>query len=111
MSKLDDLVVKFAKDLESLDQKVDAKLLRAVAKSCGPSIYRSDASLVAMSDPKEVARVKKNFCIGRLGLKDTPKTDEGIAAVKKLYKKNRKLRAVFYYLLVKHFRKGSLYKD
>ncbi len=111
MSKLDDLVEKYAKELEDLEQKVDKKLLRAVAKGCGPSIYRADASLVAASDPKEVARVKKNFCMARLDLKDTPKTDEGIETVKKLYTKRRKLRAVFYYLLVKHFRKGSVYKD
>ena len=110
MSKIDDLCVKYAKEIEGLGEKVDAKLLRAVAKGCGPSIYRADASLVAVSDPKEVARVKKNFCMAKLGLKDTPKTDEGIDAVKKLYNKRRKLRAVFYYLLVKHFRKGSIYK-
>ena len=61
MSKLDDLLVKFTADLEKIGDKVDAKLLRAAAKACGPSLYRKDASLVAVSDPKEVARVKKEF--------------------------------------------------
>ena len=110
MSKLDDLCEKFAKELQSLGEKPDLKLLRAVAKGCGPSIYKRDASLVAAKDKKELATVKKNFVLGKLGAKDTPKTDEGIAAVVAKYKKPRKLRAVFYYLLVKQFRKASVYK-
>ena len=41
-----------------------------------------------------------------------PKLDAGIASVMDTYgKSNRnKYRAMFYYLLVKHFRKASLYK-
>lgn len=107
MSKLDDLLVKYTADLEATGEKVDAKFLRAVAKACGPSIYRKDASLVAVSDKKEVARVRTSFLIGKLGLKDSPKLDEGIAAVKKKYSKRAKSRAVFYYLLAKHFKKRA----
>jgi len=107
MSKLDELIEKYAADLEGAGEKVDAKFLRAVAKSCGPAIYRKDSSLVALSDPKEVERVKKNFLMGKLGLKDTPKLDEGIKAVKGVYKKRSKFRVVFYYLLAKHFKKRA----
>ena len=110
MSKIDDLVIKYAADIEGVGQKVDKKLLRAVAKSCGPSLYRKDACTVASSDPKEVARVKQNFCIKKLGVKDTPKLDEGLAEVLKGYKKRNKQRAVVYYLLVKKFKKGSVFK-
>jgi hypothetical protein len=110
MSKLDELLVKYTADLEAIGDKVDAKLLRAVAKACGPSIYRKDASLVAVSDKKELGRVRKSFLIGKLGLKDTPKLDEGIAAVKKAYSKRNKYRAVFYYLLAKQFKKGAALK-
>ena len=35
--------------------------------------------------------------------------DEGIDAVKKLYNKRRKLRAVFYYLLVKELKQEGAY--
>jgi len=107
MSKLDDLLVKFTADLEAIGEKVDQKFLRAVAKSCGPAIYKKDASLVALSDKAEVERVRKNFLIGKLGLKDTPKLDEGIAAAKAKYSKRNKSRAVFYYLLAKHFKKRA----
>jgi len=110
MSKLDDLVEKFAPDVEGAGEKIDKKLLRAVAKGCGPALYRADARLVAASDPAEVARLKKSFCIGKLGIKDTPKLDEGIAEVFKAYNKRNKLRAVVYYLLVKKFKKASVYK-
>lgn len=109
MSKLDDLLVKYTADLEGLGEKVDAKFLRGIAKACGPSIYRKDAALVAMSDPKEVERVKKSFLIKKCGLKDTPKLDEGLAAVKAQYTKRQKQRAVVYYLLAKQFKKKSMF--
>lgn len=110
MSKLDALLEKYTADLEGVGDKVDAALLRAVAKACGPAIYRKDASLVAASDKKELERVRKNFLIGKLGLKDTPKLDEGIAAVKSTYSKRSKYRVVFYYLLAKQFKKGAAMK-
>tara|TARA_R110002096_G_scaffold251273_1_gene444007 strand:+ start:2273 stop:2608 length:336 start_codon:yes stop_codon:yes gene_type:complete len=107
MSKLDDLVVKYTADLEGVGEKVDAKFLRAVAKACGPSIYKKDASLVAASDKDELARVRKSFLIGKLGLKDTEKLDAGLAEVKSKYSKRSKYRVVFYYLLAKHFKKRA----
>lgn len=113
MSKRDDLIAKYAGDIETkCGMKPDMKLLTAVTIGCGPSIYNSDASTVSAGDPKELDRVKKNFLIKKLGLKDSPKLDEGIQAAIDTYgRSNRsKYRAVVYYLLVKHFRKGSVYK-
>lgn len=113
MSKRDDLIAKYAGDIEKkCEMKPDMKLLTAVTIGCGPSIYNADASTVSGGDPKELDRVKKNFLIKKLGLKDSPKLDEGIQEAIKVYgKSNRnKYRAVMYYLLVKHFRKGSVYK-
>ena len=107
MSKLDDLLEKYTADLEGAGVKVDAAFLKAGAKSCGPAIFRNDASLVALSDNYDVARVIDIFLIGKLGLKDTPKLDEGIAAVKAKYSKRSKYRVVFYYLLAKHFKKRA----
>jgi len=107
MSKLDELLEKYTADLEAVGEKVDPKFLRAVAKSCGPAIYKKDASLVALSDKEEVERVRKNFLIGKLGLKDSEKLDAGIDDVKKIYTKRSKYRVVFYYLLAKRFKKRS----
>lgn len=112
MSKFQECLATYDKEFAKLKVKYDAKLLTAVAKGCGPSIYSKDASKVASGDKDEMGRVKKNFLIKKLGLKDTPKLDEGIAAVVAILgKSNRnKYRAMFYYLLVKHFRKASVYK-
>ena len=113
MGKRDDLIEKYAKDLkEKCGLEPDMKLLTNVTIGCGPSIYRKDASTVSATDKKELETVKKNFLIKKLGLKDTPKLDEGIAAVMDIYGRSTrsKYRAVVYYLLVKQFRKASLYK-
>lgn len=109
MSKLDDLLVKYAADVEATGEKLDKDLLHKVAKGCGPSIYRKDAALVAASDKKEVERMKQNFCIKKLGCADTPKLDETIQEVFKTYNKRQKQRAVVYYLLVKKLKKASVY--
>lgn len=91
-------------------KKVDRKLLEAVAKACGPSLYKKDAEKVACSDKKELERVRKNFLIKKLELKDTPKLDEGIAEACAAFGKSRnKFRAMFYYLLVKKFRKSKMF--
>ena len=112
MSKRDDLIAKYASDLENkCGMKPDMKLLTAVTIGCGPSIYNSDASTVSATDKKELDRVKKNFLVKKLGLKDTSKLDDGIQEVINTYgRSNRsKYRAVVYYLLVKKFRKGKVY--
>jgi len=113
MSKRDALVEKYAEQItEKLGQKVDKKLLEGVTKACGPSIYNRDSSTVAFGDPKEVDRVKKNFVIKKMGIKDGDKLDAGMKEAMDVYKKGARTRyrAVFYYLLAKQFRKGSMFK-
>lgn len=113
MGKLDDKVAKYTDDYnKKIGDKLDAKLLHAVTKGCGPTIYKPDAEKISARDPAEMERIKKNFLIKKLGLKDTPKLDEGMEACVETYgRSNRaKYRAVYYYLLVKHFRKASAYK-
>lgn len=113
MGKRDELITKYAKDLkEKCGMDADMDLLKKVTIGCGPSIYNADASTVAASDPEELERVKNNFLIKKLGLKDGPKLDEGIKAVIDQYGKSvrNKHRAVVYYLLTKHFKKEAAYK-
>jgi len=58
-------------------------------------------------------RIKKNFLIKKLGLKDGPKLDEGLKETcKDMGSSNRnKHRAIFYYLLIKRFKKSSMFKE
>ena len=113
MGKRDDLIAKYAEDLKSKCQMTpDMALLTKVTIGCGPSIYDNDASTVAASDKDELERIKTNFLIKKLGLKDGPALMEGITAAIDTYGKSErnKLRAVFYYLLVKHFGREAAYK-
>lgn len=112
MGKRDDLIEKYAEDLKSkCGMTPDMDLLTKVTIGCGPSIYNDDSSTVASSQPGELETVRKNFLMGKLGLPDGPELDAGIAAAVDTYGKSErnKYRAVFYYLLVKHFGKESVY--
>ncbi|MBD0822489.1 DUF2853 family protein [Aestuariibaculum marinum] len=112
MSKRDELIAKYAADLkEKCGVDADMDLLTKVTIGCGPAIYNADAATVSGSDETEVATVKNNFLIKKLGLTDGPDLDAGIEAVMEQYgKSNRnKYRAVVYYLLTKHFGKESVY--
>lgn len=111
MSKFDDCMASYTKQLEGAGVKVDTKLLTKVAKGLGPSIYKKDASTVAGSDPKELGRVRKNFLVKKLGCKDTDKLDDHIKdCINTIGKSKRnKYRAVLYYLLVKKLKKSKVY--
>ena len=90
---------------------VDKKLVAAIAKSLGPSLYKKDAEKVACSEPKELETIKKNFCINKLGEKDSPKLDAVIKEVcTEMGSANRnKYRVIFYYLLVKKLKKSKVF--
>ena len=112
MSKRDELVGKYIDEVRrKVGEEPDVDLIRKVTVACGPSIYSRDASTVATSQPKEMATIKNNFLIRKLGLSDGPELQEGIdAAIERYGRSNTtKYRAVFYYLLVKHFGKEAVY--
>uniref|UniRef100_UPI00404B8A2A DUF2853 family protein n=1 Tax=Flavobacterium sp. TaxID=239 RepID=UPI00404B8A2A len=113
MSKRDDLIVKYAADLkDKCGVNPNMDLLTKVTVGCGPSIYNADSSTVSGTDPKEIATVKNNFLIKKLGLKDSADLDKAIDAVIEKYGRSNKskYRAVVYYLLTVHFNKESVYK-
>ena len=113
MSKRDELIVKYAADLkDKCGVTPNMDLLTKVTIGCGPSIYNADSATVAGSDEKELATVKNNFLVKKLGLKDGPELDKAIDAVIEKYGRSNKnkYRAVVYYLLAVHFKKESVYK-
>ena len=112
MSKRDDLIVKYAADLkDKCGVNPDMDLLKKVTVGLGPSIYNADSSTVSGSDAKELATVKNNFLIKKLGLSDSDDLDKAIDSVIETYgRSNRtKYRVVVYYLLAKHFKKEAVY--
>jgi hypothetical protein len=112
MGKRDDLIAKYADDLKTKCKvAVDMDLLTKVTIGCGPSIYDNDAQTVAASQSTELETIKNNFLMKKLGLPDSPKLMEGVNAAIETYGKSErnKYRAVFYYLLVKHFGRETAY--
>ena len=80
----------------------------AIVKYCGGSLHQADASLVAASDPQELATVRDGFAAKKLGL-DAEAANAGIkAVVEKMKGVARKSRVTFYYLLAETT--GTLYK-
>ncbi|MBR2656468.1 MAG: DUF2853 family protein [Loktanella sp.] len=112
MGKRDDLIVRYADDLKNkCGLTPDMDLLTKVTIGCGPSIYNADSATVAATQPAEIATVKINFLIKKLGLKDSPELDSAINAVLTTYgqSERNKYRAVVYYMLTKHFGKEAVY--
>ncbi|WP_452597682.1 DUF2853 family protein [Pontimicrobium sp. MEBiC01747] len=112
MSKRDELIVKYAADLkDKCGVEPDMDFLTKVTVGCGPSIYNKDSSTVSGTDESELATVKNNFLIKKLGLADSADLDKAIDDVMEKYgRSNRtKYRAVVYYLLAKHFKKEAIY--
>ena len=112
MSKLEEKIATYVAEAKKLKLDLDESLIQAVTKGLGPSIYKADAETVAASDKAELDRLKTNFLIKKLGLKDDAKLDAGIAEViEAIGKSNKnKYRALVYALLVKKFKKESVYK-
>ncbi len=114
MSKFEECMSLYEKNMKSKlgIKRPDMELLRNVAKACGPSLYKKDASTISSGDKEELARVKKNFISKKLGVTDEVKQDKAIAnAIEKIGRSNRnKYRAIFYYFLTKELNLSSVFK-
>ncbi|PQJ15117.1 DUF2853 family protein [Aureicoccus marinus] len=112
MSKRDELIEKYAADIkEKFGESPDMDFLTKVTIGLGPAIYNMDASKVSGSDDKELATVKNNFLMKKLGLADGPELLEAINTVIDRYGRSEKNkhRAVIYYMLARHFNKEGVY--
>jgi len=109
MSKFYDAIAKYKTVMEGMGIKVDEDLLTKVTKALGPSIYKSDASIVSCSDKAERDRIRERFLIGKLGLPKGKALDDAIESVcQEMGTGNKqKHRAIFNYLLVKKLKQES----
>lgn len=100
MSKLEEKIELYKSNMEKLGLDYEEDKLRACVKACGPSIYNADSETVSSGDPEEMARVKNNYLIKKLGLSEGDDLDAILEyAVEKIGKSNRKkYRAIMYYL-------------
>lgn len=112
MGKRDEKIARYAEDLRTkCKMEPDMALLTKVTIGCGPAIFDADAETVAGSSASELATVKANFLIKKLGLKDGPELDAAIDALMDIYGRSErnKYRAVVYYMLVRHFGREAAY--
>lgn len=109
MSKFDERIQRYTAQAKKMKLDIDPELLHKITLSLGPSIYRRDAELVSCSDPKELARIKENFLIKKLGLRDGPKLDKVLKEVCDEYGLKTKYRAIFYLQLIKKIKPKITY--
>ncbi len=111
MSKFDEALETYKKEMTKLNITWDDDLLKSVTKSLGPSIYNNDASKVSSSDKTELDRVKTNFINKKLGVTDDAAIETAITKVVEQFGSSNpnKYRAIFYYLLAKEFKKEEIF--
>lgn len=89
----------YAADIATYSSPVNEAAVEAIVKYCGIALQGDDSSLVASTDPSELATVRDGFAAKKLGL-SADDADAGIAVVvEKMSGVNRKHRVTFYYLL------------
>lgn len=97
-------------DVKKYAPKADEAAVAGIVRYLGIALRNRDSSLVSFTDPEEVGRVKKNFCMKKLGLTDEPAIDAALARINETLKADRtKNRVTVYYLLAEHFKKLDLF--
>ena len=92
-------MIDYVVDVRKYTDSVNEAAVAAIVKYCGIALKNTDSSLVAASDPKELATVREGFAAKRLGL-SAEAADAGIKAVAdKMKATSKKSRVTFYYLL------------
>ena len=88
-----------AADIKRYVTDVNASAVDAIVRYCGIALQKTDSSLVATSDPNELATVRDGFAARKLGLA-AEAADTGIrTVVQQMKDDHRKHRVTFYYLL------------
>jgi outer membrane protein OmpA-like peptidoglycan-associated protein len=101
----------WASDVKIYAPDADDGVIAGIVRYCGIALQKVDSSLVAFSDPVELARVRNNFLKKKCGLTDSDAVlDAAIAEVGERMKADRtKNRVTVYYLLSDKFGKHDLF--
>ncbi len=94
-------IAKYLDDIKRYDPNPNEAAVEAIVKYLGIALRSRDASLVSCSDSSELDRVRKGFCVKKLGL-DAAAAAKAVDEVCAQMKGDRqKKRVTFYYLLAK----------
>jgi hypothetical protein len=85
MGKRDELIELNAADQRDKRGRPRQGPLTKAAVGLGPAIYREDSSSVAGGEPSELATIRSNFLVKKLGPPDGPELDAGIARAVETY--------------------------
>lgn len=89
-------------DVRRYDAAADEAVVAKIVKHLCIALRSRDASLVAASDPEELARVRTSWIGKKLGIEDAEKANAVIASVAETMKGDHsKQRVTFYYLTAK----------
>ena len=101
----------YEENVKKYAPNADAGAIKGIVKHLGIALRSKDSSLVAASDPKELARVRDGFMKKKLGLTGTDaELDAALKAVMTTMKGQReKSRVTVCYLLAEKFGKLSLF--
>lgn len=89
-------------DVRRYDAAADEAIVEKIVKHLGIALRSRDASLVSVTDPEEMKRVRESWVGRKLGVTDDAKAEAAIAHVAEVMKGDRnKNRVTFYYLTAK----------
>jgi hypothetical protein len=98
-------------DVKKYAANVDEAAVNGIVRHLGIALRSRDASMVACTDPKELARIRDGFCRKKLRLDESDDVvDSAIQSVCETMKADTtKARVTFYYLLAEHHEKLDLF--
>jgi uncharacterized protein DUF2853 len=95
----------YAADVKKYDAGASDETIGKIVKHLGIALRSRDSSMVACSDPSELARVSEKWCGKKLGVTGSA-ADDVVAKVCEMMKAdNSKARVTFYYLVAKELGK------
>lgn len=105
-------ISEFTSSIAKYSPSVDKAAVEGIVKHLGIALRNKDSSLVAASDPAELARVRDSWLKKKLGRKESDADlDKAVGAVMTTMKaEHNKHRVTVYYLLAEHFKQlGELH--
>jgi hypothetical protein len=95
----------YAADVKKYDAGASDETIGKIVKHLGIALRSRDSSMVACSDPSELARVSEKWCGKKLGVTGAA-ADDAVAKVCEMMKgDNSKARVTFYYLVARELGK------
>ena len=89
----------YSEDISKYTSGVNDAAIKSIVSYAGIALQGADSSLVASSDPSEMATVRDGFAAKKLGL-SAEEAEAGMAkVVEKMKGERNKHRVTFYYLL------------